>query len=141
MEKSRLSARERSGEGPRLCTANSTKVDSMPGLVACSGRADKPRFIVVPLTIMTPRPSPPGIASEYPSPQMRTAGAHPWRLESAGAPRMVSGQSTCLRARRASSRQQLSDLNTRERCRGSSILSKPVPSCPAYSAGLEHAVN
>jgi hypothetical protein len=52
----------------------------MPGLVVCSGRADKPRFIVVPLTLMTPRQSPPGIVSEYPSPQIRMAGAHPWRL-------------------------------------------------------------
>lgn len=121
--KSRLSAREGSGEGLRLCTPNSTKVDSMPGLVVCSGRADKPRFIIVPLTLMTPRPSPPGIVSEYPSPQMRMAGAHPWRLKSTGASRMASGQSTRLKARRALNRQQLPDWNTRERCRGSLILS------------------
>ena len=29
------------------------------GLVVCSGHADKPRFIIVSLTLMTPRPSPP----------------------------------------------------------------------------------
>jgi hypothetical protein len=140
IEKSQLFARGGSGEGPRLCTPNSTKVGFMPGLVVCSGRADEPRFIIVLLTLMTPRPSPPGIASKYPSPQMRMAGAHPWRLESTGASRMVSGQSTRLWARRASSRQQLPDWNTRGRCRGSSILSKPVPSCPAYCACSWHVV-
>ena len=104
------------------------------GLVVCSGRADLPRFIVMPLTLMTPRLSPPGIVSEYPSPQMRMAGAHPWRLESIGASRMGSGQSTCLRATRAPSRQQLPDWYKRERYRGSSSSSKPVPSRPACSA-------
>ncbi len=72
-----------------------------PGLVVCSGRADKPRFIIVPSTLMTPGPSPPRIVGEYPSPQMRMTGALPWRLESAGASRMASGQSTRLRMRRA----------------------------------------
>lgn len=54
VERSQLSTREGSGAGLRLCTPNSTKVDSMLGLVVCSGRADKPRFIIVPLTLMTP---------------------------------------------------------------------------------------
>lgn len=130
--KSRLLAREGSGEGQRLCTPNSTKVDSAPVLVVCSGHADKPRFIIVALTLMTPRPSPPGIVSEYPSPQMRMAGVNPWRLKSTGASRMASGQSTRPRARRALSRQQLPDWNTRQRCRGSIVLSIPATSCPLW---------
>lgn len=40
----------------------------MLGLVVC---LDKPRFTLVRLTLMTPPQSPPGIVSEYPSPQMR----------------------------------------------------------------------
>lgn len=39
---------------------------------------------LVPLTLMTPRPSPPGIASEYPSLQVRMAGVNPWRFRSTG---------------------------------------------------------
>lgn len=134
-EKSRLAAREGSGEGLRLCTPNSTRADSLPGLVVCLGRAHKPRFIIVPLTLMTPRPSPLGIVSENPSPQMRMAGAHPWRLKSTGASRMASGQSTHLRARRGLiNHQRLPDWTTRKRCRGSSILSsRSLPAMHAVS--------
>lgn len=104
----------------------------MPGLVVCSGYAHKPRLIIAPLTLMT-RLVRPHRGSLVSTPVPRCG----WTALMLGAwttPVLLGGprdKSTCLRARRASSRQQLPNWNKDERCRGSVILSKPVSPCSA----------
>lgn len=84
---------------------------------------------------LTPARSPPGIVSEYPSPQMRMAGAHPWRLESTGASRMGSGQSAKGETHSQSS--AAANYSHAKRCRGPSIhLNRFLP---VYAAWITYS--